>query len=48
MSVRMDRDDHLPHYRNSDGGIVVMALLIIGVMSFVFGALVGGFIVWIF
>jgi hypothetical protein len=48
MSVRMDRDDHLPHYRNSDDAMVVMALLIIGFISFVLGALVGGFIVWIF
>jgi hypothetical protein len=46
MSVRMDRDDHLPHYR--DGAMVVVALLIIGFMSFVLGALIGGFIVWIF
>jgi uncharacterized Tic20 family protein len=47
MSVRMDRDNHLPHYRNSDSAMVVVALIIIGFMSFVFGALIGGLVVWI-
>lgn len=48
MLRRMNGEDNLPHYRNSDGAMVLVGLLMIGFISFIFGALIGGVIVWIF